>query len=201
MLKNLSALVMRLLEELVNFLYQAIFCLKLLKKGSIIRLTFRGNAKKLCQSRNIEIGRNVFIDKDSWLSVMDGAKFKIGDNTIINRYLVVSCVNSVEIGENVLITDRVFITDADHGYTDIARPIMKQSMSQGQPVKIEDNCWIGMNVCILKNVTIGKHSVIGAGSVVTKSIPPYSIAIGNPARVIKGYDFGRKEWVTINDGN
>jgi acetyltransferase-like isoleucine patch superfamily enzyme len=62
---------------------------------------------------------------------------------------------------------------------------------------IEDECWIAANTVITAGVTIGKHSVIAAGAVVTKNIPPYSIAVGNPAKVIKKYDFDKKEWIRV----
>jgi len=62
---------------------------------------------------------------------------------------------------------------------------------------IEDECWIGANAVITAGVTIGKHSVIAAGSVVTKNIPPYSVAVGNPARVIKQYNFETKQWLRV----
>ena len=62
---------------------------------------------------------------------------------------------------------------------------------------MEDECWVAANAVITSGVTIGKHSVIAAGAVVTKNIPPYSVAVGNPAKVIKKYDFEKQEWVRV----
>jgi len=172
-------------KKLVNGFFKLLFSFRVRARGSVIKMPFRGDGRMLFKSGAVTIGKNVYIDRDSWLSIMDGAKFVVGDNTVINRYFVLACCNFIEIGNNVLVADRLFITDADHGYTDFNVPIKNQAMTTGMPVKIEDDCWIGINVCILKNVTIGKHSIIGAGSVVTKSVPPYSIVAGNPAKVIK----------------
>jgi len=65
------------------------------------------------------------------------------------------------------------------------------------PIVIEDEVWLGANVVVVAGVTIGKHSVVAAGAVVTKSIPPYSVAVGNPARVIKQYNFETKKWERV----
>lgn len=189
----------KLIKKISNYFYQLLFLLKLLKSHSFIKLFFRGDAQRLFHSKSIDIGNNVYIGRNSWLSILDGAKFKIGDNTHINIDFVVAVSSSVEIGKNVLIADRVFISDTEHGYLNLEVPILQQPMLPGLSVKIEDDCWIGINACILKNVTIGKHSVVGAGSVVTRSIPPYSVACGNPAKIIKKYDFQKKEWIRFDN--
>lgn len=90
----------------------------------------------------------------------------------------------VEIGRNVLIGARVLITDHDHEFLDRSTPPVKSPVLICRPVKIEDEVWIGEGVVVLKGTTIGRRSVVGANSVVTHDIPPYSIAAGVPARVI-----------------
>lgn len=75
-------------------------------------------------------------------------------------------------------------------------PYMRQPL-ESKPVSIGDGCWIGEKVCILPGVTIGKKCIIGAGSVVIKSIPDYSIAAGNPAKVIKQYNFENHNWEKV----
>jgi acetyltransferase-like isoleucine patch superfamily enzyme len=84
----------------------------------------------------------------------------------------------------------------NHAYEDITLPISKQKETTAL-ITVEDECWIGANAVITAGVTLGKHSVIAAGAVVTKSIPPYSVAVGNPARVIKQYDFEKKQWIRL----
>lgn len=184
-----------MIDMFIRIPYQIFFFLKLLCRGSLIMLPFRGDARVLFHSKNVEIGKKVFIGKNCWFSIKNDAHLKIGDGSIINGNMSISCNKSIEIGRNVLFAERIFIGDSDHGFEDINTPIKEQPVVGMADVKIEDDCWIGVNASILKGVTIGKHSIVGAGSVVTKSIPPYSIAVGIPAKIIKKYDFGKKEWV------
>ena len=128
---------------------------------------------------------------------------KFGDNVQINDFVHIAAAKNVEIGNNVLIASKIFISDICHGeYADI------ENMSDpnehpndrklsAKPVTIHDDVWIGQMVSILPGVEIGKGSIIGANSVVTKSIPEYSIAAGNPAKVIKQYNFNKKQWKKI----
>ena len=95
-----------------------------------------------------------------------------------------NAAQSVQIGQNVLIASNVSITDSDH----VVEPVMPTARNPKlvtRPVRIEDNCWLGQNVVVLKGVTVGRNSIVGASSVVTRSVPPRSVVAGNPARVIK----------------
>ena len=124
---------------------------------------------------------------------------KIGKNVQINDYVHIGAAESLIIEDNVLIASRVFITDHNHGsYNNILQdtpysiPIERRIVSF--PTKIEENVWIGESATILPGVTIGKGSIIGANSVVTKNIPPNSIAVGIPAKVIKTFNEEFKIW-------
>ncbi|MEZ2334978.1 DapH/DapD/GlmU-related protein [Mucilaginibacter sp. RCC_168] len=112
----------------------------------------------------------------------------IGANVSINFDCHIACINNIEIGNNVLIASKVFITDHSHGEINTLAletpPSARKVVSKG-PVIIEDNVWIGEGVAILSNVTIGKNSIIGANAVVTKSFPENSLIGGNPAKLIK----------------
>jgi acetyltransferase-like isoleucine patch superfamily enzyme len=111
----------------------------------------------------------------------------IGRSVQINDRCHIAALNSIEIGDNVLIASNVFITDHDHG--DTSPESLKITPSKRplrhSPVKIEDNVWIGQNAIILKGVTIGESSIIAAGSVVTRDIPPFCVAAGIPAVILK----------------
>lgn len=112
------------------------------------------------------------------------ARIVIGDNVGISGGGIVAA-KEVVLGNNVMIGGNSFITDTDfHALEPDARRFNRAGISV-KPVRIEDNVFIGMDCLILKGVTIGENSVIGAGSVVTQSIPADSVAAGNPARVIK----------------
>lgn len=121
----------------------------------------------------ITIGRRCRIHKNTSL----GSNSGVGRDCEIN--------NGVIIGNNVMMGPEVLIYTQNHLISDPDVPMRTQGMAQIRPVIIEDDVWIGARVCILPGVTIGKGSVIGACAVVSKSIPPYSVAVGNPAKVVK----------------
>lgn len=106
----------------------------------------------------------------------------IGNDTIFSNDVTIVAVDNISIGEDCLIGDRVSIYDCD--FHEINPLYRKRSKGNSKPVSIGDRVWIGSQVMILKGVTIGDNSIIGAGSVVTKDIPPNCIAAGNPAKVI-----------------
>jgi len=123
----------------------------------------------------------------------------VGDVVIGNHSLVGisnTIIGPVKIGNHVIFAQNVVASGLNHTYTDVNKPIHEQPIITS-PIVVEDECWIAANVVITSGVTIGKHSVIAAGSIVTKNIPPYSLAVGNPARVIKRFDFIKKEWVRV----
>jgi acetyltransferase-like isoleucine patch superfamily enzyme len=128
-------------------------------------------------------------DKDS----KEGLLF-IGKYTTINEGTIISAFNQIVLEDDVGIAPYVCIIDNSRMPMDINRPLKDQDLVTG-PVRIGAGSWLAYNVCVLPNVTIGRHCVIGALSVVNSNIPSYSMAVGAPARVVKRYDFNRKEWV------
>ena len=127
--------------------------------------------------------------------------FNIGNHVQLNDSVHIGAVHCVTIGDHTLIASRVFISDHNHGrygVLDLSSdpripPIDRPLVSS--PVHIGSNVWIGEQVCILPGVTIGNGAVIGANSVVTKDIPGNSIAVGNPAKVIRIFDLQSSRWV------
>lgn len=148
----------------------------------------------------VAIGDNVFIADFCWISVLPVNRQKnapdvaltpsltIGDNCYIGRFATFACMNDVLIGNDVMISDRVYIGDCFHGHSKRDLPIKEQYMFSPGPVSIGDGAWLGVNVAVMPNVRIGKGCVIGAHSVVTKDVPDYHIAAGAPARVLKAVD-------------
>lgn len=145
--------------------------------------------------RYISIGEKSYIGTRVQLTATDSfegqtfsPKIVIGDNCSIGDYAHVSAINEIRFGNNVRTGKNVLITDNAHGASDPAlldlAPNYRPLFSKG-PVIVDDNVWIGAKSCILPGVHIGRGSIIGAGSVVTHDIPPYSLAAGNPAKVIK----------------
>lgn len=147
---------------------------------------------------NLQISDNVVINARAIIRIIDDCHLFIGEDTIIGPYCHISGTeNNIVIGKKVGIADRVFISTTNHRYDDITKPIKSQGFVSRGDVVIDDECWIGIGSSILSGVNIGKHSVIGANSVVTHDIPPYSVAVGNPARVIKRYNSEKKRWLSV----
>jgi len=111
----------------------------------------------------------------------------IGNSVQINDRCHIAAIDSVSIGDNVLIASNVFITDHDHGDTSLDSLILAPAHRPltSSPVVVENNVWIGQNVVILKGVTIGESSIIAAGAVVTRNVPSFSIVAGVPAKILK----------------
>ena len=109
---------------------------------------------------------------------------RIGDRCLIGRGSGIVGHLSIEIGDDVWTGHHVYITDQNHGYEDLTRPISVQVMPE-RPVRIGDGSWLGYGTVVLPGATIGRHVVIGANSVVRGEIPDFCVAAGNPAKVIK----------------
>lgn len=151
--------------------------------------------RSLREPENIELGDNIKIGKDcvfELYSHFNNQTFqptlKIGNNSAIGDDSHITCINKIIIGNNVRMGRKVFITDNAHGASeaslmDIA-PNKRDLVSKG-PVLIEDNVWIGEMVCIMPNVKIGQGSILGANSVITKDVPPYSVVTGPAATIRK----------------
>jgi acetyltransferase-like isoleucine patch superfamily enzyme len=140
-----------------------------------------------------ELGKNAVIESFSVINNGVG-DVCIGESSFIGMSNVV--IGPVNIGNHIIFAQHVVVSGLNHEYENPDLPIYQQAVSTAL-ITVEDECWIGANVVITAGVTIGKHSVVAAGSVVTKSIPPYSIAVGSPARVIKRYNFETKVWEKV----
>jgi acetyltransferase-like isoleucine patch superfamily enzyme len=154
------------------------------------RKTVLMNPLRLDGEERIAVGNRVFIGSGSWLQVLpDGdnksVAISIGNGTSCAGSCVISSVRSVTLEENVLLARNVYISDHMHKYAGTDVPVMSQGLDKIRPVLIKRGAWLGQNVVVCPGVTIGAGAVIGANSVVTKSIPDYSVAAGSPARVLK----------------
>jgi maltose O-acetyltransferase len=122
-----------------------------------------------------------FLDLIIWLN---GANIELGDRVGFNYGCYVNGYGGLTIGSGTIIGPYTMIHTANHRIEDLYRPIPEQGW-QPQPVEIGPECWIGMGVCILPGVRIGEGCVIGAGSVVSRDLEAFSVAVGNPARVLR----------------
>ncbi|MGK6353291.1 acyltransferase [Parapedobacter sp. DT-150] len=119
----------------------------------------------------------------------------VGNNTIVGLGCVI--IGPVQIGNNVMIAQNIVISGLNHGYEDVHTPPSQQKETRAEII-ISDDVWIGANSVITAGVTLGKHTIIGAGSVVTKDIPPFSVAVGNPAKVIKQFNPESGNWERLH---
>ncbi|HCV15091.1 MAG TPA: acetyltransferase [Rikenellaceae bacterium] len=160
-------------------------------KGSVI---YRSVRKDLVPFNRFIIGDRSVIEDFSIVNnmvgdVVIGRESRAGLGNVI--------IGPVSIGNNVIIAQGVVLSGLDHNYKECNITISKQGVSTSL-INIEDDVWIGANAVITKGVTIGKHSIIAACSLVNKDVPPFSIVAGNPAKVIKQYNHSSGEWERNN---
>lgn len=154
------------------------------------------------RASQIKLGRSVCLGKDTWLNIVSGdchgIKLSIGENCTIGARSVISAKNSVLIENDVITATSVLIQDHNHAYEDMNRPVRLQGVTSGGRIRIESGCWIGHGaaiVCSSGDLVVGRNSVLGANCVLTRSVPPGSVVMGNPGRVVKQFDLARNRWV------
>lgn len=153
-------------------------------KNTIIKFPF-----KLWNKSELKIGENTFIAENSFFAITklknNSEIVSIGSNVCIGSNFFIAAIDKIIIEDNVLISDRVFLSDHCHGFEDINVPIISQPLKEKGKVILRNGCFIGINSVIMPGVSIGKNSVVGASSVVTKSVPDYTVVAGNPAKIIR----------------
>ncbi|RNL52641.1 acyltransferase [Pedobacter jejuensis] len=160
-------------------------------KGAIVRYNTRLDVFPF---NDFRLGNNSVIEDFATINNGVGDVI-IGDKTIVGMGNVI--IGPVTIGNHVMMAQNIVISGLNHGYEDVNTPPSLQKVSC-KPIVIADDVWIGANSVITAGVVLGKHCIIGAGSVVTKNIPEFSVAVGNPARVIKQYNKLTSSWEKIS---
>lgn len=159
-------------------------------KGSIIKA---GARLDLIPSKRFIVGNHCVVETRTTINNQVG-DVVIEDDTMITTGVTI--VGPVHIGKNVIVGNGTLIFGMRHNYENPDLPVSAQGISTSLTT-ICDDSWIGGNVVINQGVTIGKHSLVGTGSVVTRDVPPYCIVAGVPAKIIKKYDFQKNEWVLV----
>lgn len=129
------------------------------------------------------LGRWIHLGVHTALRCHEGT-LSLGDKSVLARDVSINCYLDVEIGDSALIADGVYISDFDHKFDDLRIPIKEQGIAKAR-VRIGRDVWLGTKATVSRGVVIGEGAVVGANAVVTKDLPPYSVAVGVPARVIK----------------
>ena len=159
------------------------------RREAFVRWPVHGNVLEALLDGRLEIGPHTVLEPDVWLTAPGAARIRIGGGTFLNIGVMVAALDLVEIGEHCMFANGCFISDGSHRFDDPHKPVPWQGFTTKGPTRIGDNVWCGAHAVITSGVTIGERSVIGANSVVTADIPPFSIAAGTPARVLRTIEY------------
>lgn len=193
------------IKQLIKNIYMRLFHFQIcVKAHKIGKNCFIGRRARINQCKYMSMGNNCRIGNDCRLSFYDefyGKKHNpelvIGDNAYLGDHLTILCADKIQIDEDVLMASYITITSENHGIeVETEIPYSKQHL-ETKPVHIKRGVWIGEKAIILPGVTVGEKSIIAAGAVVTKDVPDYAIVAGNPAKVIKKYDFSTSKWEKV----
>jgi acetyltransferase-like isoleucine patch superfamily enzyme len=169
--------------------------------GSVHPTTILEYPLKIFNGQCIHIGPRTRISWGSWLCGVTSysrqrfePEIRIGKNSYIGNHAHIIAAGKVHIGDDVLLADKVYVSDNLHEYRDTSRTIMWNDLICCGEVHIGDGSWLGENVCVVGNVRIGRHCVVGSNAVVRQDLPDYSVAVGIPASVIKRFNPEREQW-------
>jgi len=155
----------------------------LMRRDAFARWPLHGDALEMLDDGRLEIGANALLEPGVWITAPAPARVRIGAGTFLNLGVMVAAVELVEIGSHCMLANGCMVTDAPD------MPVTWQGFTSKGPTRIGDNVWLGANVVVTSGVTIGERCVIGANSVVTQDIPPFSIAAGAPAKVLRAVSY------------
>jgi acetyltransferase-like isoleucine patch superfamily enzyme len=161
---------------------------ELARRMAFARGPMHGNVLEMLREGRLTIGAHAVFEPGVWLT-SEAGQITIGAGALLNLNVMVAAVQRVEIGEHCMLANGCLVTDANHRFDDPDRPVPWQGFTTKGPTILGDNVWLGANVVVTSGVTIGRRSVIGANSVVIDDIPPFSIAAGAPATVLKTIDY------------
>lgn len=160
---------------------------------------------RVTSPERIFLGAGVTILEHAFVSVVAAVPgtvptLRIGDRTRIGRFAHLACVGEIDIGPDVLMSERVFIGDTYHGYQDPTLPVIAQPMAAPRAVRIGAGAFLGIGATVLAGVSVGEHAYVGAGAVLTEDVPARTLVLGNPARVVRRWDGASGAWVDVGSG-
>jgi acetyltransferase-like isoleucine patch superfamily enzyme len=198
---------MKIVYKLLNFITYMDFLFikgKFKNIGSNIKI---GYLPTFSNPKYFSFGSNIIIGNRATLYAIDNdlfskrqPKLTLGSNLYIGHNVTIHCMNEVCLGNNVVLSDYIYISDVSHGIKIIPnKSIMEQQWESPGKVVIGEGTFLGHGVKILPNVELGKNCIVASGSIVTKSFPDYCMLSGIPAKIIKKYCFIKNDWIKAND--
>ena len=160
-----------------------------MRRQAFVRWPVQGNVLAALREGRLALGPGVLLEPNVWITAPGSARVRIGEGTFLNIGVMVAALELVEIGAHCMLANGCFVSDADHRFEDPVEPVPWQGFTTKGPTRIGDNVWCGAHVVVTSGVTIGERCVIGANSVVTHDIPPFSLAAGAPAKVIRTIEY------------
>ncbi len=124
-----------------------------------------------------------------------GINVRIEDGAYLGNFLRLTAVGEVVIGEEAMLSDRVYVSDTNHIYEDVTQPIKRQGLRDGRRVEICRGAWVGIGAAICGNVRIGENAVVAANTVVRDDVPDFTVVAGDPARVVRQHDGEAWRWM------
>lgn len=189
----------RIASKLYSWWVSAIYPFAFRGKGLTLHFPFRLDRR---EANQISLGNSITIGKDAWLNTVGEncgeVKIVIEDNCNIGARDIFSAKNSIYIERDVMIATSVLIQDHHHAYEDVTLPISQQGVTPGGRIRIGRGSWIGQGAAIVCNegeLVIGANCVVGSNALVTRSFPPNSVIIGNPARLARQFNPAKGVWV------
>jgi len=164
-----------------------------LRSGAFIRWPVHGDVLTALDDGRLTLGEHALLEPGVWLTAPAPARIRIGSGTFLNLGVMVAAMDLVEIGDHCMLANGCFVTDSNHRFDDPDMPVPWQGFTSRGPTRIGDNVWLGANVVVTSGVTIGERCVVGANSVVTADLPPFSVAVGAPARVVRTITYGERD--------
>jgi acetyltransferase-like isoleucine patch superfamily enzyme len=158
---------------------------ELARRRAFTRWPLHGNVLEALQDDRLRIGEHVLLEPHVWLTCPRPARLSIGAGSFLNIGVMVAASNEVTIGEHCMFGNGTLVTDGNHRFDDPDTPVPYQGFTSKGPTRIGDNVWCGANVVITSGVSIGERCVIGANSVVTEDLPPFTVAAGAPAKALR----------------
>ncbi len=162
--------------------------LHFLRREAFVRFPVHGDVLEALDAGRLEVGAGTLLEPGVWITSPGDARVRIGAGCFLNLGVMVASLHLVEIGDHCMLANGCFVTDADHRFDDLTRPVTWQGFTSKGPTRLGANVWLGANVVVTSGVTIGERCVVGANSVVTRDLPPRSVAAGAPARVLRTID-------------